>query len=56
MGCVPMETEHSRLVLMLWALMSEGALQVCGSSACGLASMDGLTLNVLNVFVPPAVQ
>jgi len=25
MGCVPMETEHSRLVVMLWALMCESA-------------------------------
>jgi len=58
-----METGHNRLVLMLWALMCESALQRCVSSACSLqvglryqyhtsrTDVDGV-----EVLVPLAVQ
>jgi len=52
MGWVPMdfyytETEHSMLVLMLWALMCESVLELCVTRACRLVLRYGLMLRVL---------
>jgi len=46
--------QHSRLVLMLWALMCESALEMCVSSACRLILMTDVGL-MLKVFVALAV-
>jgi len=51
-----METEHSRLVLVLWALMCESALEICVSVVLVGWLEVWTDVEGVAVFVPLAVQ